>query len=144
MTAVSKVACSNNRCLQRLPPCLGRLLCRCETGDLFCPKTAAFLCCSLQTVGSNLFVELLENACPQFLPECRCDKVRQLHVRIVLVTPSWENIFFQRGALLSFEHQPPQIGALRSVQHVIPADVHPSTLGGPVILTIGLQYPLSM
>ena len=57
----------------------------------------------VQAVTLDLRIKLLQDALAQRLPELWCDKMRQLHVRVVFVCALWQYIIVQGGALLAFQ-----------------------------------------
>src|SRR5712692_4581697 len=76
-----------------------------------------------QPIAVDLRFKGLEDPLAQLVPELRRNKVRELHVRIVLVGALRQHIVVQGGALLAFQDEPTQIGALGRVHHFLTAQL---------------------
>src|SRR5262245_32052763 len=89
------------------------------------PSTHHSLSYRVQSIPLDLRVKLLENTRTQRVPELWGNKVRELYMRIVLVGALGKHIVVQRGALLAFQQQATQIGALRGVLHLLATHLNP-------------------
>src|SRR2546428_9581722 len=74
-----------------------------RAGGLVLRPSCSFLAHRVQAVALDLRVKLLQDARTQRLPELWCDKIGQLHVRVVFICPLGQDIVVQGGTLLALQ-----------------------------------------